>query len=537
MEPLLKQLRELSTKFAALSSLVRFSILGFGALVLLAALLWGVTGAGAGYQYAFTNLSAEDSAEAASQLKAAGIPFRMEAGGAALAVPASQVYDTRLLLASSGLPRGGGVGFEIFDRGDMGVSEFTQRVNLRRALEGELGRTIGKLAAIRSARVHITLSEKGLYRDDDRRAAAAVVANLQPGRQLNERELAGVRHLVASAVAGLDADSVTVVDGRGAVLAGKDSASAKAVSEQRSTEQGLETRVTELLEAAVGSGAVVAKVTALMDAAEVESTADAYDPESSVLRSLRRTTEQTLQDGPTPVGVAGAAANQPLGPATGGAQVTTRGSLSRDDDVKNFEISKTTTHSILRAPRLKRLSVAVLIDGVNGVARPAAEMARLAELAKSAVGFDAARGDHFEISSAPFRRDDKPVVESPWYAALPSVPYSTILAGAMFVLLLVVATGVGRRLRRSRALSSDSVTLLTPGSRVGDLEAAMGRADAARLLPPPGAMPVLADPNLGVRDRARTVAADDPARAAHVLKAWIDSDYEKREGAQSGRTR
>ena len=124
------------------------------------------------------------------------------------------------MLAAMGLPRGGGVGFEIFDRGDLGVSEFTQRVNLRRAIEGELARTIGRLASVRSARVHITLPEKGLYRDDDHKAVAAVVLNLQPGRTMSDKELQGVRHLVASAVTGLNPDSVTVVDGRGTVLAG-----------------------------------------------------------------------------------------------------------------------------------------------------------------------------------------------------------------------------------------------------------------------------------------------------------------------------
>src|SRR6185369_8161039 len=218
MEPLLNQLKDLTRKFSALSQTLRFAIFGVAALVLLIVVLTQLGGASGSYEYAFTNLSAEDSSEAAAQLKAAKVPFRLEAGGTALAVPASQVYDARLLLASMGLPRGGGVGFEIFDRGDLGVSEFTQRVNLRRAIEGELGRTIGRLGPVRSARVHITLPEKGLYRDDDKKAVAAVVLNLQPGRAMTDKELAGVRHLVAAAVTGLDSDAVTVVDGRGNVL-------------------------------------------------------------------------------------------------------------------------------------------------------------------------------------------------------------------------------------------------------------------------------------------------------------------------------
>src|SRR6266568_2067416 len=167
MEPLFKQLGQLPTSLGALPGPVK---------ALLLVVLLGV-GAGA----AALSLN---SAEAAAQLKAAGVPFRLEAGGSALAVPGAKVYDARLLLAASGLPRGVGVGFELFDKGDLGVSEFTQKVNLRRAIEGELARTISRLGPVRSARVHLTLTEKGLFRDDDRKASAAVVLNLQPGRTL-----------------------------------------------------------------------------------------------------------------------------------------------------------------------------------------------------------------------------------------------------------------------------------------------------------------------------------------------------------------
>src|ERR671939_490158 len=158
MEPLMNGLKALPEKLAALPTTVK---------VVLAAALLALVGA-------------------AAKLKVAGVPFRLEAGGTALAVPAAKVYDVRLLLAAAGLPRGGGVGFELFDKGDLGVSEFTQKVNLRRATEGELARTISRLASVRSARVHVSLAEKGLFRDDDRKASAAVVVNLQPGRALDD---------------------------------------------------------------------------------------------------------------------------------------------------------------------------------------------------------------------------------------------------------------------------------------------------------------------------------------------------------------
>src|SRR5512142_87422 len=313
METLLKQLRELPKLIAGLPAGIRLVAL-LGAVAAIGLGVWNAVSSAEQYQYAFTNLTPEDSSEAAAALKAAGVPFRLEAGGSALAVPAAKVYDARLLLAGAGLPRGGGVGFELFDRGDLGVSEFTQKVNLRRATEGELARTISRLAEVRTARVHLTLPEKGLYKDQDRAAAASVVVNLQPGRSLGERELAGIRHLVASAVPGLAPSAVAVMDGRGQVLT-SDGALGEAMGYQRRMEKDLEQRVVELLEQAVGPGAVVARITASVDANEVQTSSQVVDPESATVRSEGKLSQQTVADGSANGGLAGAAGNQPLAPA------------------------------------------------------------------------------------------------------------------------------------------------------------------------------------------------------------------------------
>jgi flagellar M-ring protein FliF len=578
MEPLLKQLRELPARFTALSSKVRLAMLGGLGAVVVAALVAVFAGESSAYQYAFTNLTAEDASEAAGVLKANGISFRSEAGGSALAVPASKVHEVRLLLAASGLPRGGGVGFEIFDRGDLGISEFTQKVNLRRAIEGELSRTIGRLSQVRSARVHITLPEKGLYRSEERKAAAAVVLNLQPGRTVDERELAGVRHLVSAAVAGLAPESVTVVDGRGTVLAGDRSDGAKLVSEQREMETGLEQRIVDLLEPVVGRGAVVAKVTASLDSREVESTQDAYDPEAQAVRSERKVTEQIGSDQSAPGGVAGAAANQPLNPAAGGAAGGSRSQTNREDTLKNYEISKTTTRTVARAPRLQRLSAAVLISGQDGKPRGEAELRRLGELAKHAVGFDEKRGDRFDISSAPFAIDPN-ATEAP--LALWERPGAWKIGAGSLLFLLLLGGGLAALLVRKRRSGSSAaeVAMLRPGSKVSELEAAFTNAAAlpaanmakltqaaarAQLGPAPavavagpggvavageaggpviigdvtqiGADGSLPGSEVGARGarkpsemvlRARKLTEADPQRAAHLLRAWIAMDFEK----------
>ncbi|GEJ56996.1 flagellar basal-body MS-ring/collar protein FliF [Anaeromyxobacter diazotrophicus] len=509
MDPLLKQLGQLPSRLGALpaatKALLLVVLVGLGAAAAALSLSSADT-----WQYAFTNLTAEDSSEAAAQLKAAGVPFRLEAGGTALAVPSQKVYDARLLLAASGLPRGGGVGFELFDKGDLGVSEFTQKVNLRRAIEGELARTISRLGPVRSARVHLTLPEKGLFRDDDRKASAAVVLNLQPGRTLEDREVAGIRHLTASAVPGLAPGAVTVVDGKGNVLSAETSWG-EANAFQRKLERDLETRVRELLEQAVGAGAVVAKVSAQVDAAEVSTSSETVDPDATALRSERHVTQSQSQDASAPAGVAGAAANQPLAAQPQPAGAVNRGSSSMQDEIKNYDVSRTTTTTVQRAPRLKKLSVAVLLDGVAGKPRPDAEVARLGELAKRAVGFDAARGDDLDISSAPFVRAEDAAAPAPPPAASKLPPRSWLIGGGAALAALVVLVLL---LARGRAPARGGGPELVPGQSVAQLE--------ARVAGVAGALPAAPrDPQEELREKARLLAAKDPARAAHILKAWM----------------
>jgi len=521
VEPLLKQLRELPARFRALPAAVRIGALAALALVIGLAALQGMNTKGEAYQYAFTNLGPDDGTEAAAQLKAAGIPFRLDAGGTALAVPGDKVYDVRLLLAAAGLPRGAGIGFEIFDRGDIGVSEFTQRVNLRRAIEGELARTIGSLAEVRSARVHVSLAERGLYRDEDRRSSASVVLNLRPGRTVGERELAGIRHLVSAAVPGLSSENVTVVDGRGMVLGSTDEGWGTA-SRQRELERDLEQRLVGLLEPAVGTGAVVARATVEIDSADVNTTSEVFDPDSAVVRSERSLNQTQNQTQPTPGGVAGAAANQPLAP-TQQAAAAASSSSSTEDQTRNYEVSKTVTQRAAKGPRLQRLSVAILLDGVDGKPRPDAEVARLGELAKRAVGFDANRGDQFDISSVVFTPsgEDLRNPAAPEGPGLPDVRWIVAAAGLLLFLMVAVAFALLRRRRRPQVV----LPPIRPGITVAELEE-MHEEEAA---PRPTISPVkppaaLADPDLELRDRARDLARRDPARAAHLLRAWISEN-------------
>ncbi len=526
MEPLVKQLQELPKKLYASSGRTK-AILAAVLVAMVGVIALVVTQTGAdGYQYAFTNLTGEDGSEAALVLKTSQIPYRLEAGGTALAVPANRVYEARLLLATAGLPHASGTGFELFDRGDLGVSEFTQQINLRRATEGELARTVSRLNGVRSARVHLTLPERGLFRNDKASATAAVVLNLQPGKQLGDRELAGVRHLIASAVPSLDAKNVTIVDGQGSVLGAQDSWGEGAAGFQAKLEKDLEARVVGILEPVVGVGQVVARVSATVDASEVNTTSENFDPDTTALKTERIANGNQQQENAGRGQVAGAAANQPLQPvANNGAAGGSKGSSSTSDETRNYEVSKVTTHSVARAPRLTRLSVAVLLDGKDGKPRDDAEVARLGELARRAVGLDAARGDKLDISSSVFTHSmEEAVTPEPTGPQLPKV---AVLVGAAIALLVLLAGIAFFALRKkSPDVARVPALQLKPGMNVAQIEAAQAalKDDLAALPNPVNERAALPDPAISLRDKARTLAAADPAKTAHLLRAWISGD-------------
>ncbi len=371
MEPLLEQLKGLPEKWKTLGRGTKVSaVLAVLVLAAIGGVGWIASGGADSYQYAFTNLSPEDGAAAATALKASGVPFRIEAGGTALAVPSAKVYDVRMMLAAQGLPKAGGVGFELFDKGQFGVSEFTQRVNLRRAIEGELGRTVGNLSEVRSARVHLSLGERGLYRDEDKKATASVVVQLQPGRTLTDGQLSGIRHLVASAVPGLSPESVTVMDGHGAVLGEAAGAVMSGQAFETQMESQLQQRIVSLLEPVVGAGSVLARITVNADSSEVSQNSEVFDPDQVAVRTEKKVSQNQQTDNGANGGVAGAAANQPMNPqgASGGGSGNKTQSGSQDE-VRSFEISKTQSTTVIKTPRLRRISVAVLLDQPKAGAR------------------------------------------------------------------------------------------------------------------------------------------------------------------------
>lgn len=411
-------LKKLLEPFLALSPGKRLVVLGV-ALASLAGFAVLITVANkTDYRPLFANLSAEDAGEIVKKLKEQKVPHQISQDGKALLVPSEQVYDLRLSLASEGLPQGGGVGFEIFDRKNFGMTEFVQKLNYQRALQGELSRTISQIAGVESARVHIALPEESLFKESEKPATASVVLKMRSNRTLREAEVQGVVHLVASSVEGMDPEQVTVLDSRGKMLSRNSAGDAatrltgQRQETQRQFEKGEEEKLQTLLDKVVGSGRSVARVSATFDFKQIEKYEERYDPDAAAVRSEQRSEEQggvTTTAG----GVPGVQSN--MGRATPGAGAT-QGGGSKTDETFNYEVSRSTARVIEPVGTLSKVSVAILVDGKYQLSlgakpgdqpkyqpRTPDELAKIEALVKSAVGFNAERGDQVTVANIPFQ--------------------------------------------------------------------------------------------------------------------------------------
>jgi flagellar M-ring protein FliF len=405
----------------------RLAVLGLAALALLGAFGWALARVAEPEPVLlYTGLAIADSAAITRRLEALGVPYELEQDGGTILVPADRALRLRLTLAEEGLPRGGSVGYEIFDSGDIfGTSSFVADLNLKRALEGELARTIGAIAGVRGARVHLVLPKRELFRREQIEPSASITLQMAGGRQLGSRQVQGIRHLVAAAVPDLEPERVTVVDERGDLLAraGDDTEGgvlpSRAEEYREAYESRLERRIEDLLERSLGPGRVRAEVTAELDFDQVSTTEETFDPEGQVVRSTQTIEEETElaeRDQDEAVTVAG---NLPTEDAAGGAARTSNENTNRAEETINYEISRTVTNHTRAGGRVRRLSVAVLVDGTstpdeNGelvyAPRPAEEIAQIGTLVRSAIGFDAERGDVVEVINMPF--SEPPPIET-----------------------------------------------------------------------------------------------------------------------------
>ncbi len=376
----------------------------------------------------YGDLEIGDSSQIVSQLETLNMPYALRGDGRQIMVPADQVLRLRMVMAEEGLPSGGSVGYEIFDDSStLGSTNFVQTVNLSRALEGELARTIRSLSSIASARVHLVLPQRQLFSRRQQEPSASIVLKVRGTGRLASSQVTSIQHLVAAAVPKLTPARVAIVDDKGNLLARGNDAGDSMMdggmtgNEMRTIyETRLAGKVKEMLERVIGYGKVRMNLTADMDFDQIITNSETFDPDGQVVRSinsLEETEQESQSDGDEPVSVEG---NLPdaVGLGAGGGSNSQRANTS---EVVNYEISKKVVNHVRHPGTITRLSVAVLVDGEyepgTGGAPPVykprtpEEMAQLGKLVRSAIGFDSERGDTVEIVNMRFAAPETATVE------------------------------------------------------------------------------------------------------------------------------
>ncbi|MBU2754388.1 flagellar M-ring protein FliF [Acidithiobacillus sp. CV18-2] len=523
--------------------------------VLLVAALWHGSGS---YQVLYAGLSDRDGGQVIAQLQKLNVPFRITDGGTVITVPSNVVYSTRMKLAAEGLPHGDAVGFELLDHEPMGTSDFVEHVNYQRALEGSLERTISSLGEVEHARVQLAIPKPSVFLDQEQKPTASVMLTVYPGRQLSAGQVAGIVHLVAASVPGLEDKNVTVVDQHGNLLSSNANQSLGLQPAQFAYQQAVDAQYQKRIEAIispiVGSSGVHVAVSANIDFAKSESSSVTYG-KNQVLS--QQTHSSSSNGGEGPYGVPGALSNQPpgvaiapltapvvstLSPAGLIALAPTLKSLaptqSSNDTTTNYDVDKTIVHTVSPVGSVKRVSVAVLIDekplpGGDGkqfsVLAPA-QIQQIQQLVEEAIGYDAKRGDSVKVVQMPFAGSQMnaalPWWQQSWFLSLAhgALRYLAILLLAFLLFLGLIKPVL--RLLRERQERAQAVALasargeqapgqqgVSPGTQSGPVWAG---AEGEVELP--------ADPLKADLYVARQLVMQDPARAAQVVKEWLNGE-------------
>ncbi|MGD9947959.1 MAG: flagellar basal-body MS-ring/collar protein FliF [Desulfobulbus sp.] len=496
----------------------------------------------ADYQLLYGNLAETDASAVVEWLKGHNVPYQLSNNGRNILIPVKDVYETRLSLAATGLPQGGGVGFEIFDKQSFALTDFVQKVNYSRALQGELARTITSLGPVESARVHLVLPEKRLFKDQQQPATASVILKLTPRKRLSDAQVEGIVHLVSSSIEGLEPDKVTIIDQNGNVLSKMGdkgsigSLSPDLLAFQAQVEQRLETRAQALLDKSLGAKNTMVRVSATLDFAQTEKTEETFDPEEPVIRSEQLNEEKTGSE--ITGGVPGVQSN--LEGNTNQVAGATPPS-SRSQRTTNYEISKVVSKTINPVGTITKLSVSVLVadkvvpgkdkEPPTTEPRSTEELKSVETMVASALGIDVNRGDKIEVTSMPFLESIEGSPEEAYAAAnrlyqyTPFIRYGLLII-AGFLLYFLMVRPLVKTLNRDVTKHYKTVEEMeaeqaqqTMGSMTGPKPDASGVEESLI-----GGAAYKEAMESGVEDsfeKVRKGIEKDLVFSAHVLRGWI----------------
>jgi len=473
------------------------------------------------YRVLFTNLSSEDAANIVGKLKEKKISYQLSPAGDIVSVPAAKVSELRLEMAAAGLLHGGGVGFEIFDNKMLGATDFEQQLNYRRALQGELSRTINSLDEIQQSRVHIALPKESLFVGQQKNPSASITLKLKQGRRLTASQIEGIGQLVASSVEGLRADDVIIVDSQGNMLSRNQGDSRMAqmsssqIEYQRGVERELGNQIQTMLENVVGPKKAVVRVNAELDFRITEKTEETYDPDSPVVRSTQKLVDRSV--GPPPAAGRGGDNAVPRGPEK-----------EKTDETINYEINRIVSKTVMPVGEIRKISIAVLVDGLyvkdekGGVSyqeRPKKEIESLEELVRKSAGLNPQRGDQVVVTSMAFSRTDEELgmVEATWQDKiplfLPIVKYVVALIGILLVVFFLIRPLVQNLLSAAQR-QRDNRQLPEP------MAAAVAGELNGRSLQPQITLNAF-DEKMSEVDLAKQLAGADAKKFAELLRNWL----------------
>jgi len=485
-------------------------------------------------QVLFSNMAAEDSSAIIEDLKGRHIPYELKQSGRTILVPSDQVHELRLKFASQGLPRGGGIGFEIFDKPSLGMTEFVQNLNFRRGLEGELVRTITQLDEIDSARVHIAIPKKSLFMEKEDKPTASVVLKIKSSRRLKGSQVEGIGHLVASSVEGLSPEDVTIIDMHGNILSnGRDengllSLSRTQIGYQREIEKNLQKRAKSMLESILGPGKAIVRVSATINFEQVEKKEELFDPDSQVARSEQKTEESHVGSA-IPTGIPGTVSNVPgaTGAKSNKPPAITPPSSTKTRETINYELNKTVKKIVQQVGNIKKLSIAVIVDGTYSEEgkgakkqkkynpRSEEEMKRLRTIVERAVGFDAKRGDSIEVANAPFNTAiQEEATKDLAEASKKELWYNMGRYGVTAVFIILLFLMVFKPLVSWLSSIGKDLAALSPAPIMEAMEEGAGEGKPSlELAPIPESMEY--------RRMVSEYAAQDPQHTAELLRKWL----------------
>ncbi|MDQ2927448.1 MAG: flagellar basal-body MS-ring/collar protein FliF [Caldimonas sp.] len=522
-------------------SKVSFAI-GIAALagVIFAMTMWASQG---DYKVLYANLSDKDGGAVIAQLSQMNVPYRMSEGGGAILVPAAQVHDLRLKLATAGLPKGTISGFELMDSARFGQTQFQERLTFQRGLEGELMRSISSLAAVENARVHLALPNQNGFFREQQKPSASVLLTLHAGRTLDRAQIAGIVHLVSSSVPEMSPKAVSILDQTGTLLTGAGDGPQTGLDAQQlqyvaQIEGGYTKRIRELLEPIVGADNLRATVAADIDFSQTEATSEEFKPNQGSDASIAIRSQQTSEQGAgtgtgLPSGVPGAASNQPpiaaTAPLVGASQPlqgapisgAAAGPSGRREAVTNYEVDKTVRVTKNASGNIKHLNAAVVVNNrtvtdakgkSTQVPLSSDELGKLTALVQESIGFNKERGDSVKVINAPFKIDPISNVEMPFWKSpeLIDLVRAAALPAGMAVVAILVFFGL---LRPAAKVVFAAPRLSNRGTRIDAVVDDDQTFDAAAALPPPAYLKQI--------EGAKALAKDNPAAVAGIVRGWV----------------